>query len=80
LFDSAAALVAVPRIGLILKEMTFTLSVLDRLGNVLKTEDFSMPDGVLERVEALKKEWAEAHRIQVRANDTPLFSIDLKRH
>jgi hypothetical protein len=65
--------------GVRLKEMTFTLNVIDSLGNILKTEDFGSPDGVLERVELLKKTWTKAQLIQVCANDTPLFAIDLKR-
>lgn len=63
----------------LLKDMTFTLNVIDGVGNVLMSEAFGSPHGVLERVEALKREWAEAHAIQIRANQTPLFTIDLKR-
>jgi hypothetical protein len=59
--------------------MAFTLNVIDGVGTLLKTEAFGTPAGVLQRVEALKQEWADAQVIQVCANGTPLFSIDLKR-
>jgi hypothetical protein len=59
--------------------MAFTLNVIDGVGNLLKTEAFGTPAGVLQRVEALKLEWSEAQAIQVCANGAPLFSIDLKR-
>jgi hypothetical protein len=62
-----------------LKEMAFTLNVVDGEGTLLKTEAFGTPAGVLQRVEALKQEWTEAQAIQVCANGAPLFSIDLKR-
>jgi hypothetical protein len=59
--------------------MAFTLNVIDGVGTLLKTEAFGTPAGVLQRVEALKREWTEAQVIQVCANGAPLFSIDLKR-
>ena len=59
--------------------MAFTLNVIDGVGNVLKSEAFGSPHRVLERVETLKREWPAAHCIQIRANQTPLFTIDLKR-
>lgn len=62
-----------------LKEMAFTLNVIDGVGTLLTSEAFGTPAGVLQRVEALKREWTEAHVIQVCANGAPLFSIDLKR-
>lgn len=63
--------------GVPVNEATFALIVIDSVGNLLKTEPFGSPRGVLERVEALKREWPEARRIQICANGTPLFSIDL---
>lgn len=65
--------------GVQLKEMTFTLNVIDGRGNILNSEGFPSPDGVLERVEALKKEWMQARLIQICANGAPLFAIDVKR-
>jgi hypothetical protein len=61
------------------KKMTFTLNVIDGRGNLLNSQGFPSPDGLLERVEALKKEWREARLIQICANGAPLFSIDVKR-
>lgn len=62
-----------------LKEMVFTLNVIDGVGKLLKIEAFATPAGVLQRIEALKGEWTEAHVVQICANGAPLFSIDLKR-
>ncbi|MEI9889254.1 MAG: hypothetical protein WDN45_00140 [Caulobacteraceae bacterium] len=59
--------------------MSVTLNVVDLRGQQLASEEFGSPDGVLERVEALKLEWPKARFIQVCANGAPLFSIDLKR-